>query len=93
MSRTESISDVIKHKEKETSKWIKTKSLNYGTMLSKFNWQVGYGFFSVSASQKEKVVDYIKGQKEHHKAVSFKDELRVFYRKHEVEYNECYVWD
>ncbi|MCK5839635.1 MAG: transposase, partial [Bacteroidales bacterium] len=92
MSRTKSISDVIKHVKKETSKWLKTKSSDYGLILSKFSWQAGYGIFSVSASQKSKVINYIRNQQEHHKTVSFMDEVRVFYKKHEIEYDERYVW-
>lgn len=93
MTRTKSISDVIKHIKKETSKWMKTKSLNYGNILSEFSWQAGYGIFSVSASQKENVVNYIKGQKEHHFKMSFKDELIAFYKKNNIEYDERYIWE
>ncbi len=81
MSRTESISNIVKHIKKETSKWIKTKSLEYDSLLTKFAWQSGYGFFSVSVSQKYKVVSYIKGQKAHHKKITFKEELLTFFRE------------
>ena len=93
MSRTESISDVVKHTKKETSKWLKTKSLDYDPLLSKFAWQSGYGIFSVSASQKNKVVSYIKGQEKHHKTITFKEELLSFLKKYEIEYDEKYLWD
>ncbi len=93
MLRTESISNVVKHIKKETSKWIKTKSLDYSSLLSKFAWQSGYGIFSVSASQKEKVISYIKGQKDHHKKITFKEELLTFLKKYEIGYDEKYLWD
>ena len=93
MSRTKSISDVIKHVKKETSKWLKTRSTDYGLILSKFSWQSGYGIFSVSASQKSKVINYIRTQKQHHKTLSFKNEIITFYKKHEIKYDERYLWD
>ncbi len=57
-----------------------------------FAWQDGYGAFTVSKSQIPVVVDYIRGQRAHHAAVGFQDELRVMLRKHEVEFDERYVW-
>ncbi len=32
-------------------------------------------------------------QKEHHRKMSFEDELRVLLRNHLVEWDERYVWD
>ncbi len=93
MSRTESISDVVKHTKKETSKWIKTKSFDYNLLLNKFAWQSGYGVFSVSASQRNTVISYIKSQEEHHEKISFKEEFLAFLKKYEIKYNEKYLWD
>ena len=36
---------------------------------------------------------YIAGQEEHHRKVGFQDELRALLRKHEIEWDEKYVWD
>lgn len=58
-----------------------------------FKWQVGYSAFSVSVSQKQVVLDYIANQEEHHRTVSFKEELIAFLKKHDVEYDERYVFD
>ena len=58
-----------------------------------FAWQTGYSAFSVSHSQKESVLDYIVKQEEHHRKMSFQDELIRFLKKHEVEYEERYLWD
>lgn len=58
-----------------------------------FKWQVGYAAFGVSFSQKQVVLDYIAGQEEHHRTVSFKEELIAFLKKHEIEYDERYVFD
>lgn len=58
-----------------------------------FKWQIGYAAFSVSPSQKQSVLDYIAGQEEHHRTVSFKEELIAFLKKHEIEYDERYIWE
>ena len=58
-----------------------------------FVWQTGYAAFTVSHSQKESVLDYIAKQEEHHRKMSFQDELIRFLKKHEVEYEERYLWD
>ena len=58
-----------------------------------FKWQVGYSAFGVSFSQKQLVLDYIAGQEELHRTVTFKEELITFLKKHGVEYDERYVFD
>jgi len=58
-----------------------------------FAWQTGYAAFGVSPSQKQTVLDYITNQEEHHRKFSFKEELVAFLKKHEVEYDERYLWE
>ena len=58
-----------------------------------FAWQVGYAAFSVSHSQKPNVLDYIASQEEHHRKMSFKEELVAFLQKHEIDYEDRYLWD
>ncbi|MCD6049367.1 MAG: transposase [Verrucomicrobia bacterium] len=58
-----------------------------------FEWQGGYAAFSVSQSNLEQVKKYIENQEEHHRTISFQDELRALLRKHEMEWDEKYVWD
>ncbi len=58
-----------------------------------FSWQVGYAAFSVSHSQKQAVLEYIANQEEHHRKISFKEELISLLKKHEIEYDERYLWD
>jgi REP element-mobilizing transposase RayT len=88
-SRTTTVASLIEDMKVETSKWLKTK----GGMLEKFHWQSGYGVFSVSASNAEIVSGYIAGQGEHHRKLSFQDEFRLLLRRHNVEFDERYVWD
>jgi putative transposase len=58
-----------------------------------FAWQNGYGAFSVSYSQMEKVKSYIRNQNVHHKTRGFQDEFLAFLIKHHVDYDERYVWE
>jgi hypothetical protein len=62
-------------------------------MYEKFAWQNGYGAFSVSGSRVASVKRYIARQKEHHRTVTFKEELLEFLQKYNVEYDERYLWD
>jgi len=47
----------------------------------------------VSASQKQRVRQYIQDQKTHHLKLSFKEELMAFLIAHEIEFEEKYLWD
>ena len=57
-----------------------------------FGWQPGYAGFSVSQSNIEEVRNYIENQAEHHRKMTFQDELRVLFRRHGIEFDERYVW-
>ena len=59
--------NIIGKVKKESSKFIK----NIDKAYKDFYWQSGYGLFSVSPSNKEKVINYINIQMEHHKKMSF----------------------
>jgi putative transposase len=89
LSRKFAIMDVIKQSKTETSKWIKKQATTYND----FQWQAGYGIFSVSQSNVGQLKQYISGQEEHHKHMSFQDEFRELCRKHGIEIDERYVWD
>ena len=58
-----------------------------------FEWQTGYGAFSVSASHVEKVTAYIQNQEEHHRRSTFKAEFLTLLRKHQIEFEMEYVFD
>ena len=64
-----------------------------GPDYAEFQWQGGYADFSVSQSNLEEVKRYIAGQEEHHHKLSFQDELRALLRRHEIKWDERYVWD
>jgi hypothetical protein len=64
-----------------------------GTGNTDFQWQVGYAGFSVSQSQSPDVTHYIETQADHHRRMTFQDELRTLFRRHGIEFDERYVWD
>jgi len=92
LSRTHSVSELVQTIKRDSSKWIKTKSA-INPFLEKFHWQSGYSIFAVSKSVQGKVIAYIQNQEEHHKSVSFNDEYLSLLKKHELEYDEKYLWD
>ena len=58
----------------------------------KVAWQAGYAAFSVSKSGIHDVVAYVENQEQHHRKFSFQEELLPLLKKHEIEYNERFVW-
>ena len=57
-----------------------------------FAWQEEYGAFSVSVSQLDKTIEYIKGQEVHHRKMTFQEEFLALLKKHRIEYDERYLW-
>ena len=89
LSKKITLVKLLEELKSHSSKWIKTK----GEAYSNFYWQDGYGAFSVNPSDVEIVINYIANQKEHHSKKTFQNEYTAFLKKHEVEYDERYVWD
>ncbi|MDP1879471.1 MAG: IS200/IS605 family transposase [Parachlamydiaceae bacterium] len=82
------ISDVMKTVKVSTTKWIKQNYVN----CNDFEWQQGYGAFSVSTSNKNVLLEYIKNQEQHHKKVDFREEFLILLQKHGVKFEEKYLW-
>ena len=80
---------VVKEIKSSSSRWV-NETMN---LPGRFAWQTGYGWFSVGPADLEQTRSYVKQQKNHHKKVTFQDELRKFLRQYGVEYDERYVWD
>jgi putative transposase len=89
LSRTLTMAKIVESVKTGSSKWLKTKFPD----LAEFQWQIGYGAFSVSQSDVTRVVDYILNQEEHHRQLSFQDEYRRLLNRYLVKYDEKYVWD
>ena len=88
LPRIVSMANFVEEIKKCSSRWIKTLDSYY----SKFAWQGGYGIFSVSASQVQKVKNYVTNQKEHHRKKTFQEEYEAFLKAYNIEYNPEYVF-
>ena len=80
---------IVQVAKTETSKWIKKQP----DMDSEFAWQAGYGAFSVSESRIAQVRHYIEEQQRHHLRLTFQEEFRQLCRRHNIEWDERYVWE
>ena len=89
LHRTEALSGVVMHVKKGTSRWLKEQSPDF----AEFDWQDGYGAFSIGRSQREGVGDYIRNQQDKHTRISFQAEFRKFLKGYGIDYDEQYVWD
>ena len=89
LSRTMTISKLVEEIKKRSSKWIKSE----GDEFQKFQWQIGYGAFSIGESNVTALKRYISEQKEHHRRKTFEEEYRFFLGKYGIEYDERYILD
>ncbi len=88
-SKNIALSLLIQELKKSTSKWIKARNAAFKA----FQWQDGYGAFSIGESNVGALKEYIARQKEHHQKKSFESELIEFLQKYGVEYDEKFLWD
>ena len=58
-----------------------------------FGWQVKYGAFGVSVSLLDKTIQYIQTQAEHHRKMTFQEEFLALLKKHDIVYDERYLWE
>ena len=86
LPQTQTLSKVMQEIKANTSRWLRETS-------RAFQWQEGYGAFSVSHSQRETVARYIANQAEHHKRRSYEQEFIALLRKSGVEYDARFVFD
>lgn len=83
------VSNILRDIEANSSRWIHET----GRDLLSFAWQDGFAAFTVSKSQADLVRSYIREQKDHHRQRDYKAELLSLLARHEVEYDERYIWD
>lgn len=89
LSRKIALMKLLEEVKSHSSKWIKTKDEKY----ENFYWQHGYGAFSVSSKDLNKVINYIKNQRKHHSQNSFQEEYKLLLKDNDMDYDERYVWD
>jgi REP element-mobilizing transposase RayT len=89
LHRTVATAKLVEQIKTSSSSRIKEE----GPRLHDFHWQNGYAAFSVSQSNAEQVHAYIANQEEHHRQRTFQEEFRLMLERHQIEYDERYVWD
>jgi len=83
-----SVSNLMEKVKASSSGWVKKRWRD----RRYFAWQTGYTAFRVSQSQVERVRRYIETQEEHHRRVSFPEEVLALLKKHGIEYDPRYVF-
>ena len=81
------IMDFVRDIKANTSRWIHQTFDN----LQDFAWQDGYSAFTVSQSGMKQVTQYICNQNEHHKRMTFREEIIALYKRHNIKYDENYI--
>jgi len=89
LGRTVTVANAVGETKSGSTNWLQRKFPD----LSEFHWQAGYGAFSVSKSNVDIVREYIRQQHEHHRRRTFQEEFRALLIRHEMEFDERYVWD
>ena len=87
LAPTRQAARVVSEIKTGSSMWMKQLG------VKSFSWQRGYGLFSVSPADIGALIRYIETQETHHRKRGFEDEMRAFYAKYHVAFDERYVWD
>ncbi|RJP62724.1 MAG: IS200/IS605 family transposase [Ignavibacteriales bacterium] len=83
------LSDLVRDIKSNSSKWINENRLVAG----KFEWQNGFGAFTIGQSQIKTVVNYILNQEEHHRKKTFKEEYIEFLNAYQIDFKPDYIFD
>lgn len=83
---TIAVSDFMKELKEYSSKWL-SKNPNFPDFEG---WAVSFAAFTYNLNDKQKVIDYVINQKEHHKIISFEEEYRQFLIENGIEIDERY---
>jgi len=84
----QAVSDFLRDLKSHSSGWVTDSFETHRT----FQWQEGFGAFSVSKSDLSRVSDSIVRQEEHHARRDFKSEFLQLLQAHEVEYDPRHIW-
>jgi len=84
---TVALAPLVKDIKVSSTEFIKTQ----GLFPDFEGWQVGYAAFTYAFEAKDHLIEYVKNQEEHHKSVTFLDELKILLLEHGVEFDEKYL--
>ena len=83
------LSDLVRDIKANSSKFINEKKW----VIGKFEWQQGFGAFTLGHSQMDIVINYIKNQEIHHQTKTFREEYLEFLTSYEVDFKTEYIFD
>jgi putative transposase len=89
MRTTMDVANLVKDIKVASHLWIEENEI----FPEFIEWQVGYGAFTVSAYEKDGLIEYIKNQEAHHKIETYEDEYRRLLKEHDIDFNEKYLFD
>jgi REP element-mobilizing transposase RayT len=89
LSPTLAVADVIRDIKANSSRWMNEQPEVKGL----FEWQKGYGAFTVSYSLSESVERYIQNQEEHHRTKTFQEEFMALLTRHKIEFRMDYLFE
>jgi len=84
---TNSLSDFIKDIKVGSSMWIKDHPLGQNFI----GWQDGYGAFTHSITDQDRLINYINNQQEHHRKKTYVEELKEMLHRAGINFNEKYL--
>jgi REP element-mobilizing transposase RayT len=88
LSKEMPVAEALRLLKANSAKWIHESFPEHRS----FAWQTGYAAFAVSYSGLPAVKRYLATQAEHHRTVTFQDELRTFLQRHALKFEERYLW-
>jgi REP element-mobilizing transposase RayT len=83
------LSELIRDIKSNSSKWVNDN----GYVMGKFEWQSGFGAFSLGATQLIALTNYIKNQEEHHHKKTFREEYIEFLKDYEIDFKSEYIFE
>ncbi len=82
-----SLADFIREMKADSSRWLRENGIMPGFEY----WQEGYGGFTKSWADKDMVIEYIKGQEEHHRKETFLEEFRRLVEEAGMEWDDRFL--
>jgi putative transposase len=83
-----SLSDLVRDIKSNSSKFINEQKW----VMGKFDWQTGFGAFTLGHSQLNVIISYIQKQEEHHRIQTFKEEYQKFLNSYAIDFREEYIF-
>lgn len=83
------LADIMEKLKANSSKWINDNKF----VMGHFEWQRGYGGFSYSKSQRDRVIKYIMNQEKHHSKLTFKEEYMKMLKDFDIRFENQYLFE